>query len=117
MCVEPADDQPQPPLFEVVANTCDAAVRPLSDEMYARVEVDAQSVVDPFEVRNCPFDPAEPVLSKSLRMVAMVVVLKVVEALVTFEVPMVSVPETMRDGDESAPFEAMVVVPVWPTAR
>ena len=115
VCVEPEDDQPQPPLFELVANVCAAAVRPFSDERNASVDVEVQSVVDPFEVRNCPFIPAEPVLSKSFRTVRNVVVAKVVDAFVTTSVSTLKVParepfpETRREGVERRPAVEMVV--------
>lgn len=44
--------------------------------------VDDQAVVEPFEVRNWPLVPGLPALSKSLRMVAKVDVLLVLEAFV-----------------------------------
>lgn len=61
--------------------------------------------------------PAEPVLSKSLRTVRMVVVAYVVEAFVTFSVLIVAVPETVMDGVEITPADEMVVVAEPPMAR
>lgn len=83
MWVKPEEEKPQPPEEgEEDANPWKGVVMPFRLIMYARVDVDAQAVVDPFDVRNWPLLPKLPVASKSFWMVERVVVASVPEAFV-----------------------------------
>ena len=58
VCVEPADVKPKPPLVDVVAKVCDAAVRPLSEVIaeVRYVEVSIERVPLLPEVFTKPLD-------------------------------------------------------------